>query len=75
MQKRIAVISYHTCPLSDEGTEVGGLNVYILELSRELAKKGYLIDIFTRSQSSKSSKIVQVEKNLRLLNIKGGQEK
>ncbi|HSW48430.1 MAG TPA: glycosyltransferase, partial [Candidatus Saccharimonadales bacterium] len=72
MQKRIAVISYHTCPISDEGAEVGGLNVYVLELSKQLARKGYSIDIFTRLQSPKSPKIVQVEKNLRVIHLKAG---
>lgn len=75
MQKRIAVISYHTCPISDEGAEVGGLNIYVLELSKELVRKGYVIDIFTRSQSPKSPKIVQIEKNLRVIHIKAGVEK
>ena len=29
---KIAVISYHTCPLSDEDvTQTGGLNIYVLE--------------------------------------------
>ena len=50
--KRLAVISYHTCPLSDEeGKEVGGMNVYVLELAKELAKKGMILDLYTRSQA------------------------
>ena len=37
---KIAVISYHTCPLSDEAdAEVGGINTYVLELSKALVEK------------------------------------
>ena len=37
---RIAVISYHTSPLAPLGAyEMGGLNVYVRELVRELAER------------------------------------
>lgn len=73
---RIAVLSYHTCPLSDiEGGEIGGLNVYALELCRQLARKGYVIDIFTRSQNKTHQKIVRVENNLRVIHLVAGEEK
>ncbi|MBI4570553.1 MAG: glycosyltransferase [Chloroflexi bacterium] len=46
---RIAVLSYHTSPLAPlGGRETGGLNVYVRELSRELAERGHHIDVFTR---------------------------
>lgn len=74
--KRLAVISYHTCPLSDEtDTEIGGLNIYVLSLSKALAAKGYHIDIFTRSQDAASPHIVQVNANLRVIHIPAGPEK
>ena len=73
--KRLAVISYHTCPLSDEAdAEIGGLNVYVLSLSKALAKKEYEIDIFTRSQDAKSPHIVQLSPNLRVIHIPAGPE-
>jgi len=56
---RIAMISVHSCPLATlGGKETGGMNVYIRELGRELAKKGLHIDIFTRSQSPSIPQIV-----------------
>ena len=74
--KRLAVISYHTCPLSDEtDAEIGGLNIYVLSLSKALAKKNYQIDIFTRSQDAKRPYVVQVEPNLRVIHIPAGPEK
>lgn len=73
--KRIAFISYHTCPLSDvEGGEIGGMNVYVLELSKQLAKKGYSIDIYTRSQDKNNQRIVKVSENLRVIHIIAGKE-
>lgn len=74
--RRIAVLSYHTCPLSDiEGGEIGGMNVYVFELCKQLVKKGYIIDIFTRSQDKTHQKIVQVESNLRVIHLVAGEEK
>ncbi len=74
--KRIAVISYHTCPLSDiEGGEIGGMNVYVLELCKQLAKKGLIIDIFTRSQDKSNQRIIEVENNLRVIHVVAGKEK
>ncbi len=47
----IAMLSVHTCPLAAlGGKETGGMNVYVRELSRELAARGHRVDIFTRSQ-------------------------
>ncbi len=74
-KKRLAVISYHTCPLSDEAdAEIGGMNVYVLELSKELARKGCTIDIFTRSQSVESPRVVQVLPTLRVIHLPAGEE-
>lgn len=67
------MISYHTCPLASlEGKETGGLNVYVLELSKELGKLGLTIDIFTRSQSKHQPKIVKISSQVRLIHIAAG---
>jgi len=48
---RIAMISYHTCPLATlGGKDTGGMNVYVRELSRQLGRVGIAVDVFTRSQ-------------------------
>lgn len=75
-QKRIAMVSYHTCPLaSEEGKETGGMNVYVLELSKQLVKLGYIVDVFTRSQDPGQPHIVQVMENLRVIHLAAGREK
>jgi D-inositol-3-phosphate glycosyltransferase len=48
---RIAMLSYHTCPLATlGGKDTGGMNVYVRELTRELGRVGIHVDVFTRSQ-------------------------
>lgn len=48
---RIAMLSYHTCPLATlGGKDTGGMNVYVRDLTRELGRLGIHVDVFTRSQ-------------------------
>lgn len=48
---RIAMLSYHTCPLAIlGGKDTGGMNVYVRELTRFLGQRGVHVDVFTRSQ-------------------------
>lgn len=48
---KVAMISYHTCPLAIlGGKDTGGMNVYVREITRYLGRKGVHIDVFTRSQ-------------------------
>ncbi len=48
---RIAMLSYHTCPLATlGGKDTGGMNVYVRDLTQELGRMGIHVDVFTRSQ-------------------------
>jgi D-inositol-3-phosphate glycosyltransferase len=48
---RIAMLSYHTCPLAIlGGKDTGGMNVYVREITRQLGALGVNVDVFTRSQ-------------------------
>ncbi len=48
---RVAMLSYHTCPLATlGGKDTGGMNVYVRDLTRSLGQKGVHVDVFTRSQ-------------------------
>lgn len=48
---RIAMLSYHTCPLAIlGGKDTGGMNVYVRDLTRQLGRMGVQVDVFTRSQ-------------------------
>jgi D-inositol-3-phosphate glycosyltransferase len=51
--RRVAVLSVHTSPLDQPGTgDAGGMNVYILEVSRRLADAGVEVEIFTRATAT-----------------------
>lgn len=73
-QMNLAMISMHTSPLAPlGGKETGGMNVYVRELTRELAARGIRIDVFTRNRESETE--VKVEKfapNARVVNIPTG---
>ncbi|MCA9829144.1 MAG: glycosyltransferase [Dehalococcoidia bacterium] len=69
---RIAMVSAHTSPLAPlGGRETGGMNVYVLELSRELGRIGFEVDIFTRLDGVLPA-IEDVAPNVRLVRIEAG---
>lgn len=50
-QMRVAILSYHTCPLAIlGGKDTGGMNVYVREMTKQLGKMDIHADVFTRSQ-------------------------
>lgn len=71
--QRIAMLSAHSCPLALLGRkDGGGMNVYVRELSRELGKRGFAVDIFTRSQHSTIPPVVNFAKGVRIIHLKAG---
>ncbi len=61
MLKRIAMLSAHTSPLEQPGDgDAGGMNVYVLELSRQLASRGIEVEIFTRATSRHQPQLVDL---------------
>ncbi len=53
LPSRVATVSVHTSPLDQPGAgDAGGMNVFIVEVSRRLAEQGIEVDIFTRATSS-----------------------
>jgi D-inositol-3-phosphate glycosyltransferase len=51
IKMRIAMLSYHTCPLATlGGKDTGGMNVYVRDLTIQLGRMGVQVDVFTRSQ-------------------------
>ncbi|MBA3533666.1 MAG: glycosyltransferase [Ardenticatenales bacterium] len=70
---RIAMISMHTCPLATlGGKNTGGMNVYVRELSRELGRRGWAVDIFTHAQSLERPAIVHMARNVRVIHVQAG---
>jgi len=73
MKKRIAFISEHASPLALlGGVDSGGQNVYVARVASILARKGYLVDIFTRCDNPDHQKVVEVEPGVRVVHVDAG---
>lgn len=73
MTKRIAFISEHASPLALlGGKDSGGQNVYVAEVARELVKKGYKVDVFTRKDERSQTEIAEMEPGIRVIHIEAG---
>jgi D-inositol-3-phosphate glycosyltransferase len=71
--KRIAFISEHASPLALlGGIDNGGQNVYVAELSMQLARKGYHVDIFTRRDNTTAPEIVEWQPGVRVIHVTAG---
>jgi D-inositol-3-phosphate glycosyltransferase len=67
------MISLHTSPLDQPGTgDAGGMNVYVIELSRRLAKQGIAVDVFTRATSSSLPQVVEAADGVLVRHVAAG---
>ncbi|HEY0951991.1 MAG TPA: D-inositol-3-phosphate glycosyltransferase [Nocardioides sp.] len=67
------MISLHTSPLDQPGTgDAGGMNVYVIELSKRLAAQGIAVDIFTRATSSALEPVVEAYDGVQVRHIPAG---
>jgi len=74
---RIAMLSIHTCPLATlGGKETGGMNVYVRDLSREFARRGHLVDVYTRSQNPDLPRVShKLGRQARVIHVPTGPER
>lgn len=71
--KRVAMVSVHTSPLEQPGTgDAGGLNVYVAETAKELARRGIEVDIFTRRTTGALPVVAELAPGVRVLNVTAG---
>jgi len=76
MKKKIAFISEHASPLAIlGGVDNGGQNVYVAELSEQLVKKGYEVDIYTRRDNPNIEETVEWQPFIRVIHIEAGPAK
>jgi len=73
---KICMLSFHCCPFSRIGGDgVGGMNVYLKELSAALANDPDVsVDVFTRVQRPRIRGVRNLGSNLRVIHLKGGPE-
>ncbi len=70
---RIAFLSEHASPVALLGGEdAGGQNVYVDEVSRNLAKLGYAVDVFTRRDKPDAPEVIVWAPNVRIINLAAG---
>jgi len=70
---RVAMISLHTSPLDQPGTgDAGGMNVYVTELSKQLAARGIAVEIYTRATSSKLPPTVEAHDGVLVHHVHAG---
>ncbi len=70
---RLAVLSFHTCPLAAlGGKETGGMNVYLREVCSRLGHLGVQVDVFTRSQDPLVPMRVELAPGVHVYHIPAG---
>lgn len=73
MCSRLALLSFHGCPVARLGEkDTGGMNVYVLQLAREFAAKGYEVDVFTRYHDPDDPEIVELDDGARVIHLDAG---
>jgi D-inositol-3-phosphate glycosyltransferase len=70
---RVAMLSVHTSPLEQPGTgDAGGMNVYVVEVARQLAKRDVAVEIFTRTTSADLPPTVELEPGVLVRHVTAG---
>jgi len=70
---RIAFLSEHASPVALlGGADAGGQNVYVDEVSRNLGRLGYKVDVFTRRDDSTAPTVIEWAPNVRVVNLAAG---
>ncbi len=71
--QRIAFLSEHASPVALlGGVDAGGQNVYVDEVSRNLALRGYAVDIFTRRDNPAVPEVIAWAAGVRVINLSAG---
>ncbi|MFL6565882.1 MAG: glycosyltransferase family 4 protein [Burkholderiales bacterium] len=71
--RKIAIISEHASPLAAAGgVDSGGQNIYVAQVARHLARRGYIVDVFTRRDGENLPEIVELQPRLRVVHVPAG---
>ena len=71
--RRVALLSMHTSPLAQPGTgDAGGMNVFVLQTARQLARRGIEVEIFTRATESSRDPMEEEEPGVRVRHVLAG---
>jgi D-inositol-3-phosphate glycosyltransferase len=68
------MLSVHGCPLARPGTpQAGGMQMYVKALSRELGRRGLIVDVLTRRTNETLPTIVPFGVNARVIHLDAGE--
>jgi glycosyltransferase involved in cell wall biosynthesis len=71
--KSVALISEHASPLAGlGGADGGGQNVYVAQLARHLAARGWRVDVFTRRDRADLPEAVPLAPGARVVHVPAG---
>ena len=71
--RRVALISYHTCPLAAPGQgKAGGMNVHVRELARAMGNLGVAVDVFTREHDYRCDEAEANSENVDYIHVPAG---
>ena len=69
----LALISLHSCPAARPGRrDTGGMNVYLLQVARQLGRAGVRVDVFTRHHDPADPQVIDIGENARVVHIRAG---
>ena len=69
----MCVLSVHTSPLEQPGTgDAGGMNVYIVETARRMARRGVEVEVFTRATSSEQPPVAELAPGVLVRHVAAG---
>ena len=69
----VALLSVHGCPFARLGErDTGGMNVYLLQIARELGRRGHRADVYTRVHDPNDPEIVELGENARVVHVQAG---
>ncbi|MDQ3405576.1 MAG: D-inositol-3-phosphate glycosyltransferase [Actinomycetota bacterium] len=73
LPRRVAVLSVHTSPLEQPGTgDAGGMNVYITETATRMARRGIVVEVFTRATSSDLPPVAELAPGVLVRHVSAG---
>ncbi|HEY7718126.1 MAG TPA: D-inositol-3-phosphate glycosyltransferase [Pedococcus sp.] len=71
--RRVAMLSVHTSPLEQPGTgDAGGLNVYVVEVARQLAARDVEVEVFTRTTTAALDPVVELAPGVLVRHVTAG---
>ncbi|WP_028310347.1 glycosyltransferase [Derxia gummosa] len=71
--RKIALVSEHASPLAAAGgVDSGGQNIYVAHVARELARRGWRVDVFTRKDRGFLPEVMHWLDGVRVIHVPAG---